>query len=75
MTGEDGHRHYVARTIRNISNAEIVRQLQSIIEEYGYKSPSRSQLFEILTWLPAARSKELSGIDTTLEKERKVILL
>ena len=46
---------------RKLSNAEIVRQLTVIIQETGFKPPSRSVLFDILHLMPAAKARELKG--------------
>ena len=75
MKGTDGTKYYVAKTIREAHNSEIVRQLQSLISEHvpASKVPSPRTLFKILALMPATGGKEMKGINNTLEEERKAI--
>ena len=58
----NGTKTYVARTIREVHNAELVRQLKSIIVENGFTPPSSSTLFKILALLPATGNVPIAAL-------------
>ena len=53
-------------------NEEISRQISSHLRENGFENiPSRSTILRILAAMPAAKAKELRGVNTTVEESRK----
>ena len=69
----DGKKTYIAKTIREAHNAELVRQLQALIRENGFVPPGVSTLHRILSFIPATGGKAMSGINSTLERQRKAM--
>ena len=53
-------------------NEELSRQIACHLRQNNFKNiPSRSTILRILAAMPAAKSKELRGVNTTVEEARK----
>ena len=62
----------IARIIRMRHNEELSRQIASHLRQNNFKNiPSRSTILRILAAMPAAKAKELRGVNTTVEESRK----
>ena len=65
----------IAKTIRETHNAELIRQITSLLKENGMVPPGESTLKKILSIMKATGGHEMRGINSILEQERRAITL
>ena len=65
----------IAKTIRETHNAELIRQINSLLKENGMVPPGESTLKKILSIMKATGGREMRGINSILEEERRAITL
>ena len=71
-SGPLGLRTKIARVIRLRTNEELSRQIAIHLKQNGFENiPSRSTILRILSCCPAAKAKELRGVNATVEESRK----
>ena len=72
MKGPDGNYYDVSKVIRYQTNEELCRQITAMLKQKNFeKIPSRSTILKILSWMPAASSKMMKGINSTIEEGKE----
>ena len=74
MRDDNNKKVYIAKTIREIHNEELIRQLTTLLKENGLSAPSPRTIRRILSQIKATGGKEMRGINSTLEDERDAIV-
>ena len=64
---DDGTKYTIGRVIRHQNNSDLVKSIQAHLRGLGMQVPSTSFLFKFLTYLPAASTKEMKGVNNVQE--------
>ena len=64
---ENGEIATIGRVIRHLNNSDMVKNIQAHLRGLGMAVPSASFLFKFLTYLPAASTKEMKGVNNIQE--------
>ena len=64
---ESGLKATIGRVIRQQNNSDLVKNIMAHLRGLGLPVPSASFIFKFLTYLPAASTKEMRGVNNTQE--------
>ena len=74
VTNSKGEKIPIARVLRNFHNEELARQIASYLADKGFSSsqiPSRSTILNILSRMPAGRTKYLGAINQAIDDAKR----
>ena len=71
MKDSDGKKVKIARNIRRVHDAELIRQVQALLQENKLQVPSESTPRHLFHLMPAGNAKEIKGFDPVYENHRR----
>ena len=73
----DGVKEYVAKNIRNFSNAELVRKIQNHLRGLNFdeeRIPGRHYMEKIIKSLPAKKAKQMKGLNDIVDEGKNIYI-